>query len=91
MEDGIHLSNWLPLESNIDVLNNYLSVLGINSEFVGFSEVVSLDKETLMYLPQPIVGAIFVYPDSKLINNYFFNAGEGMFLTKPSKPVYIEP
>ena len=51
MDDGIHLSNWLPLESNIDVLNNYLSVLGINSELIGFSEVVSLDKETLMYLP----------------------------------------
>lgn len=75
--------------SNPDTLNNYLGVLGVNSELISFSEVVSLDAESIAYLPQPIVGAIFVYPDSKHINNYFFGLGESIFQKKAPEGLYL--
>jgi hypothetical protein len=82
------LENWLPLESNSDVLNNYLGVLGANNDLIRFYDVVSFDQESLLYIPQPIVGALFVFPDSKHINNYFFEQGDQMFQVKPPSSLY---
>ena len=50
--------------------------MGVNNDLIQFYDVVSFDTESLYYLPQPIVGALFVYPDSKLINNHFFKLGD---------------
>lgn len=46
----LKIEKWLPLESNTDVLNNYLSMLGVNSDLVRFVDIVSFDKENLLYM-----------------------------------------
>ena len=80
MQENQKFENWLPLESNSDVLNKYLFNLGVNTEIVNFVDVLSFEKE---FLTPGALGVLFVYPDSKLINNYFFNLGDKLF----EKPV----
>lgn len=82
MDNNLKFDNWLPLESNSDTLNNYLGTLGVNNEIINFVDVLTFEKE---YLVPGSVGALFVYPDSKPINNYFFNKGDAMF-EKPISP-----
>ena len=74
--DDHKFENWLPLESNCDVLNKYLDILGIESQIVHFIDILSFEKD---FLPEGSVGALFVFPDSKHINNYFFNLGDKVF------------
>ena len=63
--------------------------LGVQSDLVKFHDVYSFDQDGLAFVPQPIIGALFVYPDSKHINNYFFNEGDNMFKEKPPQNLYI--
>ncbi|KAI8611206.1 hypothetical protein BC830DRAFT_1142148 [Chytriomyces sp. MP71] len=54
---------WLPLESNPDVMNDYLAKLGIPaSENLAFSDVWSLDPENLAFLPHPVRAFILLFP-----------------------------
>lgn len=53
--------NWVGLESNPEVLTQYAHKLGMNEEWA-FTDVFGLDEESLRCVPQPCVGAIFLYP-----------------------------
>lgn len=61
--------NWLPLESNSTVINKYIKNLG-TTEMLKFFDVVSLDKEDLNYIPQPVLAALFTFPDFRSIRDH---------------------
>lgn len=65
-----------------------MTILGINHSFARFYDIVSFDEESLLYIPPPIVAALFVFPDSKFINNYFFEKGDSFFEKKPPQSLY---
>jgi hypothetical protein len=44
------INNWLPLESNSDVINEYIKTLGA-SDILKYYDVVSLDIEDLLFIP----------------------------------------
>ncbi len=48
--DNNKLDNWLPLESNSEVINGYLLGLGC-SELLKYVDIVSFDEEGLLYVP----------------------------------------
>lgn len=52
---------WLPLESNPDVINRYVSKLGVNSEWA-YSDVWGLDDEILAFVPQPVLALLVLFP-----------------------------
>jgi len=52
------------LESNPEVLTKYAHQLGVHEDWC-FSDVVGLDADSLKIVPQPCVGAIFLYPFSQ--------------------------
>jgi ubiquitin carboxyl-terminal hydrolase L3 len=39
-------------------------------------------------VPSPIVAALFVFPESKHINNYFFDKGDSFFQKEPPNSLY---
>ncbi|KAL0248243.1 hypothetical protein GEMRC1_003479 [Eukaryota sp. GEM-RC1] len=54
-------SSWIPLEANPDVLNRFISKLGVPSKY-SFVDVFGLDPELLAFVPQPVRAVIFLFP-----------------------------
>ncbi|GFX59650.1 ubiquitin carboxyl-terminal hydrolase isozyme L3 [Trichonephila clavipes] len=52
---------WLPLESNPDVMNKFLSNVGVPEDFT-MIDVVDLDEEHLENLPKKIKAVLFLFP-----------------------------
>jgi len=55
------MSRWVPLESNPDVLNQYIHQLGAPHNWK-FHDVFSLDPETFEFIPRPHKAIIFLFP-----------------------------
>ncbi|KAL1518585.1 hypothetical protein AB1Y20_002873 [Prymnesium parvum] len=53
--------SWVGLESNPEVMTQYAHKLGVHEDWC-FVDVLGLDDASLRLVPQPCVGAIFLYP-----------------------------
>ena len=54
---------WVPLESNPDVMNNFLKKVGVSSEWA-VVDVLGLDDDVLEFVPRPVAALIFLFPSS---------------------------
>ena len=53
---------WFPLESNPQLINNYISKLGFDTSLYEFCDVFSTDDWALDMVPQPVAAVIMLYP-----------------------------
>ncbi|PKU59859.1 ubiquitin carboxyl-terminal hydrolase L3 [Dendrobium catenatum] len=56
---------WIPLEANPDVLNQFIWGLGVPEIEAEFNDVYGLDDELLEIVPKPVLAVLFCYPDSQ--------------------------
>ena len=54
-------SNWMPLESNPEVINSYIAKMGLNTNNYCFQELLGLEEWALEMIPQPVLGLVFLY------------------------------
>jgi Ubiquitin carboxyl-terminal hydrolase, family 1 len=48
---------WLPLESNPDVMNDYVGKMGLDLTKISFHDVMSTEDWALEMIPRPVLGA----------------------------------
>ncbi|GKY98027.1 hypothetical protein MPSEU_000760800 [Mayamaea pseudoterrestris] len=53
---------WFPLESNPQLLNDYLGKLGLNVAQVSLHDVFSTEDWALGMVPRPVYAVVFLYP-----------------------------
>lgn len=54
---------WLHLESNPDVMTNFLVDIGMSAEW-SVVDLIGIDEDVLGFVPQPVAAVIFLYPSS---------------------------
>lgn len=60
---------WLPLESNPDIMNTFLRNLGVPRKCKIF-DILSLDEELLGLVPSPVYSVLLLFPFSVADNQY---------------------
>ena len=59
--------NWLALESNPEVMNDYVKKLGFNIEEFNFCDLYSTEDWAKEMIKKPVLGMILIYPMSKKV------------------------
>jgi len=54
--------NWLPLESNPEVLNDYLKTLSFDTSKYAFTDLYSTEDWAKEMIPQPVLALLLVFP-----------------------------
>jgi ubiquitin carboxyl-terminal hydrolase L3 len=63
---GKRKKQWMPLESNPDIMNKYLLELGAGGPYQ-FVDVFGVDPELLSLVPQPVAAVVLLYPISRAV------------------------
>jgi ubiquitin carboxyl-terminal hydrolase L3 len=53
--------NWMPLESNPEVINPFISKMGLKTHEFSFQEMMSIEEWALQMLPSPVLGIMLCY------------------------------
>ena len=55
--------SWLPLESNPDVMNDYVGKMGLDLTKIQFHDVMSTEDWALDMIPRPVLGTRLILFD----------------------------
>lgn len=53
---------WFPLESNPDVMNEYMGKLGMNTDLYNFVDILSVEDWALDMIPKPALAVLMLFP-----------------------------
>ena len=56
-----HNENWMPLESNPEVINSFISKMGLKTELFVFTELLSTEEWALEMIPKPVIRILLLY------------------------------
>lgn len=62
--------NWLPMESNPEVMTGFLREVGLNADTYIVQDVLSVEEWAQEMLGQPVLGLIFLYEINELQKDY---------------------
>ena len=53
--------DWQPLESNVDVINSYVSSIGMDTSIYTFQDLLSCEEWAQQMVSRPVLGLLFIY------------------------------
>lgn len=59
-------SNWKPLESNPQVINDYISTLGFDATNFMFQDIFSVEEWAQDMIQKPCLGLMFIFPITEI-------------------------
>ncbi len=62
--------NWMPLESNPTVLNEFLEKVGLKLDLFQAHELLSIEEWALEMIPKPVLGILFLYETTPVQTNH---------------------
>lgn len=54
--------NWMPLESNPEVINNYVQKIGFDTSSFLFYDILGIEEWAQALIPQPALAVMLLYP-----------------------------
>lgn len=75
-EDKTKEKSWFPLESNPQVMTNYVRQIGLNVDLVEFVDIFSTEEWALEMVPRPCLGTLMVFPLKPVFEEYRKNESE---------------
>lgn len=54
-------NNWMPLESNPEVVNPFIQKMGLKTDLYSFQEMLAIEEWALEMIPQPVLGVMMLY------------------------------
>lgn len=63
-------SNWMPLESNPEVINEFIKELGFDTSKYKMHDVLSTDDWAQEMVPRPVKAVFFLYPISQVQEDF---------------------
>ncbi|XP_046635339.1 ubiquitin carboxyl-terminal hydrolase isozyme L3-like [Daphnia pulicaria] len=79
---------WIPLESNPEVMNKFLTSVGVSSKW-RINDVYGLDSELLATLPSPALAVLLLFPLNDKFESYFQKQEEAKKSETVSPNVYF--
>jgi len=79
------MTTWLPLESNPDVMNNFLRKLGVSNDW-SLTDVYGLEPEMLEWVPRPVKAVILLFPVSEAYEKHRQEQDEQIKQDPPKTP-----
>ena len=79
---------WLPIESNPEVMNSFLSKLGVPSDWE-ICDVFGLDPDLLMMIPQPCLALMLLFPVTEKYHEFSREQEEAMRGVEISNKFYL--
>ena len=77
-------SNWLALESNPEIINNYINEIGFDTSKFLFYDILGTEEWAQEMIPQPVIAVMLLYP-IKEASEEFSKAEEDEILAKGQK------
>lgn len=75
-EDNITDQNWKPLESNPEVINEYINSLGFDSTNFNFQDMLTTEEWGQDMVSKPCLGLMLIFPISKASEQHRAEEGE---------------
>lgn len=63
---------WLPLESNPEVLNDFISKLGVDTSKWSYCDVYGIDPDLLAMIPRPVIALLLLFPITQAVLSISF-------------------